>query len=468
MTKIVLACILIAAGVIICLKSQATEIPDSTVTITYMGATAYLIESANYKILIEPSYDDIVKGFNYPYSNSFIEDDLWNGKGKFDSIDLIIISHVHLGHFNVQRTLSCFEANEDALLITTDSVAKAIKNEATDYSSISDRIIVPELPLYEMLDTTILDIPFTITEVEHWGPTTLHQYTFDVDGIRIAFYLDQVKRDEQDYHVKTDSLDICIVDGKMFLDAAKREMLMEDFEIGLGLFTHFNTFNDMDQKLAELKDEFPNLGYLKESMEEIVISKQSDTISIDTLNNCPKVIAKSRIDTFEVGQAINAQFPELFEDADGDELEISVTLGDGSALPDWLYFDASNTTLTGTPPQAEKIYVLITATDPSNSWITYKYTVVVKAEPNLSGTINESVLRVYPTIVNKELMVDLGNSLENLCQYKIFTVKGMPVKEGEINTVRSKWLNVSSLPTGYYILTLTSTNIINQQPFIKQ
>ena len=59
---------------------------------------------------------------------------------------------------------------------------------------------------------------------------------------------------------------------------------------------------------------------------------------------------------------------ELFQDQDGDPLVYTATQTDGSPLPAWLSFDATNTILSGTPTESDigLLNLTITATDPGN------------------------------------------------------------------------------------------------------
>src|SRR5690606_241952 len=57
---------------------------------------------------------------------------------------------------------------------------------------------------------------------------------------------------------------------------------------------------------------------------------------------------------------------ESFADVDaGDVLSYTATLADGSALPDWLTFDAVTRTFSGTPPDgaAVELAIVVVATD---------------------------------------------------------------------------------------------------------
>ncbi|WP_299776046.1 tandem-95 repeat protein, partial [uncultured Tateyamaria sp.] len=65
-------------------------------------------------------------------------------------------------------------------------------------------------------------------------------------------------------------------------------------------------------------------------------------------------------------EAVSFALPaNAFTDVDGDALTLSATLTDGSALPDWLVFDAASGSFSGTPPQDfhGTLSVTVTASD---------------------------------------------------------------------------------------------------------
>ncbi len=68
-----------------------------------------------------------------------------------------------------------------------------------------------------------------------------------------------------------------------------------------------------------------------------------------------------------------------FEDVDGDNLAYSITLGDGSALPAWLSFDATTRTLSGTPTLADvgMIVLKVTADDGKGGVVSDEFNLTV-------------------------------------------------------------------------------------------
>ncbi len=70
------------------------------------------------------------------------------------------------------------------------------------------------------------------------------------------------------------------------------------------------------------------------------------------VNRAPDVAAEIANQTFNEDSPLSFRIPAgTFSDPDSDPLVLSATLADGSALPEWLSFDAGTRTFSGTPPQ---------------------------------------------------------------------------------------------------------------------
>lgn len=74
-------------------------------------------------------------------------------------------------------------------------------------------------------------------------------------------------------------------------------------------------------------------------------------VTVQGMNDAPTVVVAPDDQYAKTGESWSFTVPpELFRDADGDALSISVTSQDGTALPDWLTFDPATSSFTGTPP----------------------------------------------------------------------------------------------------------------------
>lgn len=90
-------------------------------------------------------------------------------------------------------------------------------------------------------------------------------------------------------------------------------------------------------------------------------------LDVQSANTAPVLNAPLASQLAVANSALTYVIPgETFTDADaGDVLTLDVTLDDGSALPDWLSFDGTTRTLSGTPPLAARgtLQLRVTAVD---------------------------------------------------------------------------------------------------------
>ena len=111
--------------------------------------------------------------------------------------------------------------------------------------------------------------------------------------------------------------------------------------------------------------------------------------------NAPTVANPILNQVATAGTPFSFTFPDTtFNDADGDPLSYTATLGDGSALPSWLTFTASTRTFAGTPGAADvgTLTVKVTATDTGSATVDDRFDIVVSASltplpPPTSGTV---------------------------------------------------------------------------------
>ncbi|MHC8372069.1 M10 family metallopeptidase C-terminal domain-containing protein [Pseudomonas sp. MDT1-85] len=100
-----------------------------------------------------------------------------------------------------------------------------------------------------------------------------------------------------------------------------------------------------------------------------------------------------------------------FTDPDNDSLSYTATLADGSALPAWLSFNATNLTFTGTPTSTASgnYNVLVKATDPAGASVSDSFALLVADAPanTLTGTNNAETLN---GTAGADLILGLGGN----------------------------------------------------------
>lgn len=76
------------------------------------------------------------------------------------------------------------------------------------------------------------------------------------------------------------------------------------------------------------------------------------TLEVAPVNDAPTLVAPLADQSFAEDHAVSFTLPAgSFTDVDNASLSYAATLDDGTALPDWLDFDADTQSFSGTPPQ---------------------------------------------------------------------------------------------------------------------
>jgi VCBS repeat-containing protein len=179
---------------------------------------------------------------------------------------------------------------------------------------------------------------------------------------------------------------------------------------------------------------------------------QTFAIGVINVNDAPEVGVLLGNQSGRVGQAINWQLPEgAFFDVDaGDVLTYSATLADGSALPDWLAFDATTGTFSGTPALAGNYALRVTATDLAGASASQSFTLAVE-----SGGGNQAPVTTADTanVIEDRKVFTWGNVLANDRdpEGSRLTVTDAGIRRGEYG-----WLKL--LPDGSYAYVLDNAS----------
>lgn len=445
----------------------AAEIADSSIQVTYIGSTGYLLETAHKKVLIDPTYGDIVQGFGYPYASTEVESKLLSAEAPFDNIDLILISHIHLGHFDAYKTFQCLKANSNAILVTTQGVADSIAGAADDYASVESRIYVPELETYAMKNAVVNDFPLTITKIDHWGPTELLQFSFKMDSLNVAYYLDYKQQEGKEHHAKTENIDIAILDGALMLDDAKREVFKTDFDVKYTVFTHFTNTSSMEAKIEENKGDLPDVGYMAASLDCQLFNFSNGATLMEQINSAPVFSQQLENDTIMVGANYSVDLSDLISDAEGHDVVLSATMNNGMGIPDWIYIDDANKVISLTATEAQTIALQLIVTDESGAWTKASKKIIVldPTSTSLRG-INNQPLLVYPSRASNFINIDISNLSETNLEVSICDMRGRLVKQMMLNERRTK-INVSAFEVGMYIVFLKGKEVTYSCSFVK-
>ncbi len=137
----------------------------------------------------------------------------------------------------------------------------------------------------------------------------------------------------------------------------------------------------------------------------------TDTIQYNELmtDDLPVYVADPLDDlSVDIGQAVSFSIPEsTFIDLSGDALSISVSLGNGNALPSWLSFDTSTKTFSGIPTSVGAYSILVVAEDSSGATTSDVFRLVVSEDGGSSENRDPSVANISVNgIANTALVLE--------------------------------------------------------------
>ncbi|MEQ9439816.1 MAG: cadherin domain-containing protein, partial [Cyclobacteriaceae bacterium] len=165
-------------------------------------------------------------------------------------------------------------------------------------------------------------------------------------------------------------------------------------------------------------------------------------------------------------QAFSLEIPgDVFQ---GTSLSLTVTLPDGSALPDWLTFDASTNTLSGTPPAgSESLTLQVTATNLQGDSVSDEFILSIDGVTAIGDEFNP-VIRVYPVPAEHTLLI--ATQASSLQSYRLMDTQGHIVDEQTVTprTGSTLPIDVSSLAGGVYFLELQTTEGMQQRRILVQ
>lgn len=427
---------------------------DTSVTATFIGSAGYFLESQNKKVMVDAIFSDIVQNFGSAYPLEQAKENLINAENPYNSVDLLLFTHIHAGHAEPENIGFCLDNNPDAKLVTTQAVYDAMETSYGNFANIEQRIYVPNLNNYELFDTVVKDIPITLSKSAHWGQTEVLMFNFDIEGMNISYYLDyDTSRNDGEHYVRTDNIDLAFIDHHMLTD--ELDMVQNDFDFGHISLTHISDNVNQKPILWDFinQNNLSNVSLMTISMEKMKFTKSNSEILVDTLNQAPELVSPFPDTTAEVGSNLNIQIPQnSFIDYDNDPMVYTATLSDGSALPTWLNFDDVNLVFSGTPINSESIMIKLIAIDPDLGAAEDKFEININ--PSSIDKNTKSDLKIFPNPANKSVEIKLNDELSKAEQLQIFNLSSQLVSSEKISNRKSISLDLSHYQKGLYLVAI--------------
>lgn len=175
--------ILVLASVLLvtCLSACSSTDPTQT-TVTYVGNSGFLVTIGENKILI----DGIFTGFAPEYIQpAEIQELIANAQPPFDNIDLILATHAHDDHFNLNRVADYLLKNPGTAFVSTPGAADSFLRRP----QLKDRVTSIALKSGESRELTVNGIRVVAYDISHGFGANGETYPnlgflVDVNGVK--------------------------------------------------------------------------------------------------------------------------------------------------------------------------------------------------------------------------------------------------------------------------------------------
>lgn len=105
--------------------SYGSDIADNKVSITYVGNAGFLINIGDKKILIDALFKGFAGAYELPQN---IQEKLKLGEAPFDKVDLILVTHAHGDHIDLDMVRQHMKNNPEVVFASTEQLVNAFKD----------------------------------------------------------------------------------------------------------------------------------------------------------------------------------------------------------------------------------------------------------------------------------------------------------------------------------------------------
>ncbi len=181
---------------------------------------------------------------------------------------------------------------------------------------------------------------------------------------------------------------------------------------------------------------------------------------VNPVNDAPTVVNK--VDDYEVNASydLTTELGQVFTDIDGDDLVVTVTKEDGSALPAWATVTGTN--LFSTPMIADTgcVTLIITATDPAGATASDTFDICVKGYPTSIDVFDANALEIsmYPNPSKGKVHIKLNSSNVYDIDLAVLDITGKLVLQKQYTAAEQIGFDMSKHVSGMYFVKMKIDN----------
>ncbi len=189
---------------------------------------------------------------------------------------------------------------------------------------------------------------------------------------------------------------------------------------------------------------------------------QSFTVTVNPVNDPPYVVKPTGTQKVRANQVL--QIPvspvlgELFDDPDGDELTITITLKDGTALPAWAVYENDVLVFSPTADNIGCIDVVIKAADPHGASATDEFEICAEGDP-VSAELTaagEFSVSIYPNPTRKMVNLKITKNDFEPVYVTVYNIAGQQILKRDFGQENLITFSMDEQVAGIYFVKINA------------
>jgi L-ascorbate metabolism protein UlaG (beta-lactamase superfamily) len=225
--------------------------------VTYIANEGFLIRAGAAKVLVDGLFrDDRITFCDVPSKELLGQIEM--GLPPFDDIDVVLVTHCHVDHFNASSVLRFLKNHRECTLLCPSQVRTALQNAPADYAAVQAQVFVPLGEAEVAHDVTVGHIAIRALRLRH-GPYMVKDengkeydqhagvenvgYVVDLSGRRVLHLGDALLYQNQEIVEAVETpMDVAFLEG-FDITAATLEVMSTDVKPEHVVYMHLPTQN---------------------------------------------------------------------------------------------------------------------------------------------------------------------------------------------------------------------------------
>ncbi|MBN1938412.1 MAG: MBL fold metallo-hydrolase [Candidatus Aminicenantes bacterium] len=267
---LVLSLISTAARGPVSLSGQAPS--RGPLALTYVANMGVLVASGESKVLIDGLFNN--KGRSYRVPPPEMLEKIMKGEPPFDGLDLILVTHRHVDHFDADLSVRYLESRSEPLLVAPSDAVEEMRKASSDWPRIASRVIPIDLEVGEKTTKTAAGLPLTMVRTLHGmsAKTMNLMYLIELDGWRVFHEGDSSGKQEDflGFGLETEPVDLAVLSPGWPLGPhlPHRRFLRERLKphhLALG-HIHVGIENEISRQIEKVRGEYEDIFALLPGM----------------------------------------------------------------------------------------------------------------------------------------------------------------------------------------------------------